>query len=52
VASIHGCSELAQVLIENDLIDEYRLYIHPFVIGNDRRVFPEGALSSCLHLPA
>jgi riboflavin biosynthesis pyrimidine reductase len=43
---------LAQVLIEDNLIDEYRLYIHPVVIGNDRRVFLEDALSSCLHLPA
>jgi dihydrofolate reductase len=47
---VHGGGELAQVLIVNNLIDEYRLCIHPVVLGNGRRVFLEGALASCLHL--
>src|SRR5262249_55871997 len=30
---MYGSADLMQTLIENDLIDEYRIWVHPFVIG-------------------
>lgn len=37
-----GSSVLAQTLAENDLIDEYALHVYPLVLGNGKRLFPEG----------
>jgi dihydrofolate reductase len=40
-----GSSELAQTLIEHDLVDEYRLMIDPLVAGGGKRLFRnDGAL--------
>jgi dihydrofolate reductase len=40
-----GSVELAQTLIQDDLVDEYRLMIDPLVVGGGKRLFPEdGAL--------
>ena len=30
---MYGSADLMQTLIEHDLIDEYRIWVHPFVIG-------------------
>ncbi|MBT2394947.1 dihydrofolate reductase family protein [Streptomyces sp. ISL-100] len=35
-----GGADLAAAFIHHDLIDEYRLYIHPVIIGGGRRLFP------------
>jgi dihydrofolate reductase len=37
-----GSSVLAQTLAENDLVDEYALHVYPLVLGNGKRLFPEG----------
>ena len=34
-----GSSDLAQTLIEHDLVDEYRLMIDPLVVGDGKRLF-------------
>jgi dihydrofolate reductase len=40
-----GSTQLVQALIENDLVDEYRVMIDPVALGGGKRFFPEdGAL--------
>jgi dihydrofolate reductase len=36
---VMGSGELVQTLIRHDLVDEYRLMIHPLVLGTGKRVF-------------
>lgn len=47
---VHGSCGLAQTLIENDLIDEYRLLTFPVVIGTGKRLFGAGAVPASLKL--
>ncbi len=37
---LDGSSLLAHTLIENDLVDEYALHIHPLILGSGKRLFP------------
>ncbi len=39
---LDGSSVLAHTLIENDLVDEFRLHVYPLVLGSGKRLFPEG----------
>src|SRR5262249_13129862 len=45
---VMGSSLLAQSLINDQLIDEYRLMIHPVVLGTGKRLFREGAPAETL----
>lgn len=47
---VHGSCGLAQTLIENDLVDEYRLLIFPVILGTGKRLFGSGAVPAALTL--
>jgi len=38
---IDGSSVLVHTLIQNDLVDEYKLHVYPLVLGSGKRLFPE-----------
>jgi dihydrofolate reductase len=40
--TVIGSGEFAQTLIDGDLVDEYRLMIHPIVVGGGKRLFRDG----------
>ncbi|HQX15953.1 MAG TPA: dihydrofolate reductase family protein [Anaerolineales bacterium] len=40
--AIHGSVELVRSLMPHNLIDEYRLFVYPLVLGKGKRMFEDG----------
>lgn len=47
---VHGSGDLAQTLIKDDLIDEYRLLVFPVLLGTGKRLFGSGTVPASLKL--
>ena len=47
---VHGSANLLQTLIAQNLIDLYRLWIFPVVVGKGKRLFDGGAIPGALKL--
>ena len=47
---VHGSWQLAQALIANDLVDEFRLWVFPVVVGSGKRLFGRSTMASSLAL--
>jgi dihydrofolate reductase len=47
---VHGSGDLIQTLLRHNLVDEYRLWVFPLVLGSGRRLFSEGTIPSGLKL--
>jgi dihydrofolate reductase len=48
--SITGSPTLVRSLLEEDLLDELRLMLHPIVVGSGKRLFEEGSDQKALQL--
>jgi dihydrofolate reductase len=47
---VHGSGNLIQTLLRHDLVDQYRLWVFPLVIGSGKRLFSEGTIPAGLKL--
>ena len=47
---VHGSGNLIQTLLRHGLVDEFRLWVFPVVIGSGKRLFSEGTIPSGLKL--
>jgi len=47
---VWGSSELVQLLLKNDLVDELRLKIHPLTLGKGKKLFDTGTIPAAFTL--
>jgi dihydrofolate reductase len=47
---VHGSGDLVQTLLRHGLVDEYRLWVFPLVLGSGKRLFGEGTVPAGLRL--
>ena len=47
---VWGSSELVQLLLKNDLVDELRLKIHPLTLGKGKKFFDNGTIPAAFTL--
>ena len=47
---VWGSSELIQLLLKNDLVDELRLKIHPLTLGKGKKLFDNGTIPAAFTL--
>ena len=47
---VHGSPGLIQTLLEHDLVDEFRIWIFPVLVGGGKRLFGEGTIPAALRL--
>ena len=47
---VWGSSELVQLLLKNDLVDELRLKIHPLTLGKGKKLFGNGTVPAAFKL--
>ena len=47
---VHGSSNLIQTLLKEGLVDEFRLWFFPLVIGKGKRLFGDGTIPGALKL--
>jgi dihydrofolate reductase len=43
---VHGSIELAQMLLQNDLVDMVRMLVYPVVLGKGKRMFLDGTTAT------
>jgi dihydrofolate reductase len=47
---VHGSANLIQTLLRHNLVDQFRLWVFPLVVGSGKRLFADGAIPSGLQL--
>ncbi len=47
---VWGSSELMQLLLKNDLVDEFWLMIHPLILGKGKKLFADGTIPAAFTL--
>jgi dihydrofolate reductase len=47
---VHGSANLIQTLLRNNLVDQFRLWVFPCVVGSGKRLFSDGTIPAGLRL--
>ncbi len=47
---VHGSAQLVHMLVEQDLVDDYRLMVYPVILGSGKRLFPDMNKTAALKL--